>query len=51
MTNQRLNSLVILNACKTFTDKLDLCKIGNDFISKNEDSYDEFGRFTKADFI
>ena len=36
MTNQRLNSLVILNAYKTFTDKLDLCKIGNDLYQRTK---------------
>ena len=51
MTNQRFNSLAILNAYKTFTDKLDLCKIGNNFISKNNERYNLFGRFSEADFI
>ena len=51
MTNQRFNSLVVLNTYKTFTDKLDLCKIGNDFISKNDERYNQFGRFTEANFI
>ena len=53
MTNQRFNSLAILNAYKTFTDKLklDLCKIGNNFISKNDERYNLFGRFSEADFI
>ena len=51
MTNQRFNSLAILNTHKTFTDKLDLCKIGNDFASKYDERYNQFGRFTEADFI
>ena len=44
MTNQRFNSLAILNTYKTFTDKLNLCIIGNDFKSKN-------GQFTEADLL
>ena len=32
-------------------DKLDLCKIGNDFISKIDERYNQFGRFTEVDFI
>ena len=48
LRNQRFNSLAILNAYKIFADKLDLCKIGNDFISKNDESYNQF---TGADFI
>lgn len=51
MTNQRFNSLAILNTYKTFTDKLDLCKIAKDFVSKNDERYNQFGRFTVADFI
>jgi len=51
MTNQRFNSLAILNTHKTFTDKLDLCKIGNDFASKYDERYNQFGRFIEADFI
>ena len=45
MTTKRFNSLAILNTYETFTDKVDLCKIGNDFISKND------VRFTGTDFI
>ena len=51
MKNQGFNSLAILNTYKTFTNKLDLCKIRNDFISKNDKHYNQFGRFTEADFI
>ena len=46
MTNQRFLSIAILNTYKTFTDKLDMYKIGNDFILKNDERYNQFGRFT-----
>ena len=39
MTNEK--SLAILNTDKAFTDKLDLCKTGNAFISKNEEPYNQ----------
>ena len=35
----------------SFTDRLDLCKIGNDFISKNNERYNQFERFTEVLFI
>ena len=35
----------------SFPDKLDLGKIGNDFTSKNDESYNQSGRFTEADSI
>ena len=35
----------------SFTDKLDLCKIENDFRSKNDEHHNQFGRLTEADFI
>ena len=35
----------------SFTDKLDLRKIKNDFISKTDECYNQFGHFTEANFI
>ena len=31
--------------------KLDFCKIGNDFISRNDKRYNQSGQFTEANFI
>ena len=39
MTNQSFDSLAILNSYKAFTDKLNFCKIGNNFITKNDECY------------
>ena len=50
MTNQSFNYLAIFNSYKTFTDKMDLCNIGNDFISTNDERYNQFGQFTKTGF-
>ena len=50
MTNQSFNYLAIFNTYKTFTDKMDLCNIGNDFISTNDERYNQFGQFTKTGF-
>ena len=50
MTTKRFNVLAILNSNKDLTDKLDLMEIGNEFISKNDERFRQFGRFTKEDF-
>ena len=50
MTTKRFNALAILNSNKDLTDKLDLTKIVNEFISKNGERFQQFGRFTKEDF-
>ena len=39
MASQRFNSLAIL------------CEISNEFTSKNDKRYNQFGQFTEADFI
>ena len=50
MTTKQFNALAILNSKKDFTDKLDLMEIGNEFISKNDEHFRQFGLFTKEDF-
>ena len=49
MTTKRFNALPILNSNKDLTNKLDLMEIGNEFISKNDERFRQFGRFTKED--
>ena len=51
MINQRFNNLAILNTYKRFTDKLDLCKIGNTFVSKYDGRFYQFGYFVEKDFL
>ena len=50
MTTKRFNALPILNSNKDLTGKLDLMEIGNEFISKNDERFGQFGRFTKEEF-
>ena len=50
MSNKRFNSLSILHSNKKLTDELDLCKIANDFVSKQDGRYNQFGLFTAVDF-
>ena len=50
MTTKQFNALAIWNSKKDFTDKLDLMEIGNEFISKNDEHFCQFGLFTKEDF-
>ena len=50
MTTKRFNALAILNSNKDLTDKSDLMEIGNEFISKGDERFCQFGRFTKEDF-
>ena len=50
MTTKRFNGLTILNCNKDLTDKLDLMETGNEFISKNDERFHQFGRFTKEEF-
>ena len=35
----------------SFTEKLGLGKIGNNFITKNDERYNQLGGFTEVDFI
>ena len=51
MRNQKFNSVAILNTYKTFMNKLDLWKIGNEFVSKNDERYNQSGQFTEPGFI
>ena len=48
MTQERFNSLAILNSHKQRTDALDLISIANKFIT-NENRRRHFGKFTKHD--
>ena len=43
MTNKRFNSLAILNTYKALTDDIDLLKVGNEFVSKYDDSFNSLG--------
>ena len=36
---------------KELTDKLDLCEIGNQFVSKYDKRFHQFGKFVKEDFM
>ena len=49
MTNKRFNSLAILNTYKALTD--DLLKVGNEFVSKYDERFHQFGRFVQEDFL
>lgn len=51
MTNRRFNSLAILNTHKTLTDKLDFVQIGNEFVSKHSERFQQFGKFVEGDFL
>ena len=42
---------LILSKFWAFMDKLGLCKIGHDFISKTDEPYNQSGQFAEADFI
>ena len=50
LTSKQFNAFAILNSNKDLMDKLDLKEIGNEFISKNDECFCQFGRFTKEDF-
>ncbi len=43
MSQQRLNHLMLLNIHKSFTDKLNLVDVANDFIAGNEHRKNVFG--------
>ena len=51
MTNKRFNSLAILNTYKALTDDIDLLKVGNEFVSKYDERFHQFGRFVQEDFL
>ena len=51
MTNRRFNSLAILNTYKALTDDIDLLKVGNEFVSKYDERFHQFGRFIQEDFV
>ena len=50
MTQKRFNSLAIIHEHKELTDKLDLMKVGNSFISMYEERIRTYGYFTPSDF-
>ena len=50
MTQKRFNSLAIIHEHKELTDKIDLMKVGNSFISKYEERVTTYGYFTPSDF-
>lgn len=45
MTQERLNSLMVLHVHKDQTDKLDMSNVANEFVSKSERRVHVFGRF------
>ncbi|XP_011403413.1 PREDICTED: zinc finger MYM-type protein 1-like [Amphimedon queenslandica] len=45
MTQEQLNSLIVLHAHNDLTDNLSLTDIANDFVSKSERRYQVFGQF------
>ena len=45
MTQQRLNNVLILHVHKDRTDKLDLRKVGQEFVGDNERRIKYFGSF------
>ena len=51
MTNERFNSLAILNTYKALTDDIDLLKVRNEFESKYDERFHQFGRFVQENFL
>ena len=51
MTNKRFNNLTVLKMYKDLTDQLDLCEIGNQFVSKYDERFQQFGKFVAEDFM
>lgn len=49
MSQERLNSLMILHTYKEETDKLDLVAVANEFVQKKEYRKSLFGLFTNDD--
>ena len=45
MSQERLNSLMILHVHKELTDKIDLNSVANKFVSKSERRLHVFGNF------
>lgn len=45
ISQERLNSLMTLHVNKEFTDNIDLCAVGNDFVCRSERRYHIFGKF------
>ena len=46
VVQERLNSLMVIHVHKDLTDKIDICDICNDFVSKGE-RRQVFGKFGK----
>ena len=51
MTNQTFNSLAILNTYKALTHDIDLLKAGNEFVSKYDERFHQFGRCVQEDYL
>ena len=51
MINKRFNYLAILNTYKALTDDIDLLKVGNEFVSKYDERFHQFGRFVQGGFL
>ena len=49
MTNERMNSLMIMHVHRDRLDDLDFISIGNDFVGKNQRRRNTFGIFNESD--
>ena len=49
MTQRQFNSLALLNTYKQRLDKIDLIKVGNDFVSHHDERKLTFGCFVLSD--
>ena len=51
MSNKRFNNVANLNVHKEINYDIDLAETGNEFISKHESRYQNFGKFDAKDFL
>ena len=49
MTQNRLNSIMVLHVHKEHTDKINLIDVGNDFVNQSEHRMTQLGKFTPTD--
>ena len=49
MTQNRLNSIMVLHVHKEHTDKINLIDVGNDFVGQSEHRMTQLGKFTPTD--
>ena len=50
-TQERLNNVMTLYVLKDLTDSLNMVDIANEFVSRNENRRNIFGKFSKADIM